>query len=170
MPRLTLRPIASLALRPTPRLAALMAALAACATLAAGPGAAQSALERLETLDERMNALVFDALEAEIPALSGYRPSLEWDAAMRENGACLIEAVEAQTGGAGVSQLLENYAATVEGASDGASDLGGIRLDPPQGMTPAEFQAAYAECGMLDWLSAKLAGSGALAIIMESTR
>jgi hypothetical protein len=144
--------------------------LAAGIALGAGPAAAQSPLDRLEALDERMNGVVFEALESQIPALSGYMPSLEWDAAMRANGACLLEAVEARSGTAGVAELLENYEETVESAAAGPSDLGGIRLDPPEGMTPTEFQAAYSDCGMVDWLSNRLAESGALAIIMESSQ
>jgi hypothetical protein len=153
-----------------PRTTLLPAILSASLALAAGPAAAQGALDRLETLDERMNALVFDALETQIPALSGYRPALEWDAAMRENGACLLGRVEAASGDEGVAQLLSSYEATLEAAGQSGADLGGIRIDPPGGMTTEAFQSAYAECGMLDWLSTRLAESGALAVIMESSR
>lgn len=152
--------------RKTPLPAVFLASLA----MAAGPAFAQGPLDRLETLDERMNEVVFDALEAQIPALSGYRPALEWDAAMRENGACLLGRVEAASGGDGIAQLLASYEETLEAAGQSGADLGGIRIDPPGGMTTEAFQTAYAECGMLDWLSSRLAESGALAVIMESSR
>lgn len=146
------------------------ATLVACFLLAAGPAAAQSPLDRLETLDERMNELVLDALEAQIPALSGYRPALGWDDTMRANGACFLDAVEAEAGSDGVAQLLDSYAITIEQAGQTGADLGGIRIDPPGGMTTESFRTAYAACGMLDWLSTRLAESGALAIIMESSQ
>jgi hypothetical protein len=145
------------------------ACLAAGLALVSGPAAAQSALERLEVLDERMNEVVLAALEAQIPALSGYLPSVEWDDSMRANATCLLSRVEAQAGAAGVERLLESYAATTEAAT-GAADLSSLQLETPEGMTPVEFQTAYAECGMRDWLYGRLASSGALAIIMESAR
>ncbi|MGP1358054.1 hypothetical protein [Roseicyclus sp.] len=145
------------------------ACLAAGLALAAGPAAAQSALERLEVLDERMNEVVLGALEAQIPALAGYLPSVEWDEPMRANAACLLAEVETRAGAAGVERLLESYAETTEAAT-GTADLSSLQLETPEGMTPAEFQAAYAECGMRDWLYGRLEASGALAIIMESAR
>lgn len=145
------------------------AAIAAACAMLTGPAFAQSALERLEALDERMNAAIFAALEAQLPALSGYLPSFEWDDQMRANGACLIERVDDAAGSAGVTQLLENYEETVELASSGSVNMG-IQLSAPDGMSAEAFQAAYGECQMLEWLSARLADSGALAIIMESSQ
>ncbi|MCU4654434.1 hypothetical protein N8I71_16460 [Roseibacterium sp. SDUM158016] len=143
---------------------------AAVLALSASPALAQSQLDRLEVLDERMNGVIFAALEAQIPALSGYMPSLDWDDTMRQSGTCLLQAVEAQTGTDGVEQLLANYETTVAEATAAPGDLGGIRLNPPDGMATSEFQEAYAECGMLEWLSNRLAESGALAIILESSQ
>lgn len=140
--------------------------------LAVAPTGAMAnlALEQLETLDERMNELVFDALVAQIPALAEVTPDLEWDDAMRANGQCLLEAVDDQTGVAGINALLQAYADVVNEAAVSGADLGGLRLDAPEGMSTEEFQTAYTSCGMLDWLSARLAASGALEIIVESSQ
>lgn len=140
-------------------------AVATCAVLCPGIASAQSPLDQLESLDERMNAVIIDTLVAQIPDLADVVPSLAWDDEMRTNGACVLDAVEAETGPSGVTQLLVNYGAAVDMASASGADLGGLRLDPPDGMTPTEFQAIYASCGMLEWLSNRLAASGALEVI-----
>jgi ABC-type phosphate/phosphonate transport system substrate-binding protein len=148
----------------------IVASLVTGLALGAVPAAAQTPLERLEVLDERMNAAAFAALQAEYPALSGYMPSPEWNDALRNGWACLLDEVEAQTGEDGVAEFLGNYAETVEQAASGQSDLLTMSFAPPEGMSQSDFQTAYVECGIWEAIMARYQESGAAAILMESNQ
>jgi ABC-type phosphate/phosphonate transport system substrate-binding protein len=150
---------------PRPLIAACLASGLAIGAL---PAAAQNALERLEMLDERMNAAAFAALEAEYPALSGYMPSPEWNDDLRSSWACLLDEVEARTGSDGVEEFLGNYAETVDAAASGQSDLLNMSFAPPEGMSQNDFQSVYVECGIWEAIMARYQESGAAAILMES--
>lgn len=68
--------------------------------------AAQSALDRYEAASEQLQARTYDFFESRVPGLAAVRPSVEWTAADRQAGTCMIQSLQAAKGDAGVATYL----------------------------------------------------------------
>lgn len=145
----------------------LTAATLACA-LAPLPAAAQSQLDRMEALSEQANALMNEALVAQVPELAGNLPDPAWDDGLRGAYSCVLDGYLDATSPAAVDGMLdamEAELATATADSLMSGELGqGVQM--PEGMTEAQSQALVTSCGVIDIMMSRMAESGAMAIMM----
>lgn len=147
----------------------LTAAALAAALLAPLPAVAQSQLERMEVLSEQANALLYEAMIAEMPALAGNMPDPAWDEPTRSAYACLLQGYVDASGEAAVGTMLDEMEAAVADATTETVMSGalgqGVQLPP--GMDESRAQALMGECGVVEAMMARLAESGAMEIMMQ---
>lgn len=129
---------------------------------------AQSALERMEAMSETMTEMTYTALVDEIPALDGNLPSAEWDDAMRDAGACVLDGVEEEVGEDGVAEMLDNMETAMATVTPEGLMQGTFQPALPDGITDQQMQTISNECGMVELMMMRMAESGAMAIMMET--
>jgi hypothetical protein len=151
----------------TPR--ALTFAALAAALLAPLPAAAQSQLDRMEALSEQANALMNEAMIAEMPALAGNMPDPAWDAPMRAAYGCMLDGYVEVSGSAAVDRMLDEMevAMATATAADIMSGEMGQSVQLPEGLSEAQAQSLMQSCGVMEQIMARMAESGAMQIMME---
>jgi len=145
-------------------------ALASVLTLTlALPALAQSQLERMQALSEQASALMNEALVAQIPALEGNMPAPEWDDRTRTAYRCVLDGYVEAVGESGVDGMLEQMETALNGATADSLMNGEMQqgIDTPDGMTEAQSQALMGRCGVVEVMMARMAESGAMAIMMQ---
>ena len=158
--------------------------LAAAAVLVLpGAVAAQSQLDRMETVSEKMNDAMMMMMVNEMAAngadpepLIATMPELTWDAEMREAGACMLDAYQAEIGGDGVDTMLTRMEAFAdEVARLSADDLSMEAIDEnldilPEGMTEERSMEITQTCGMLELQMRRMDASGFMEAMMNAAR
>ena len=127
-------------------------ALALGAALALVPLAAQaqSTFDRFEAVAEAMNALMNEALVAEIPALDGNLPDPEWDEPMRTAYTCMYDGYVARVGEAPVAQMVTDMEEMLDTISPVELLEGGGAVENPEGITDAEALQIVEGCSLMD--------------------
>jgi hypothetical protein len=136
------------------------------------PALAQSQLDRMQVLSEQANALMNEALIAQIPALDGNLPAPEWDDRTRTAYACMMDGYVDAVGSDAVDQMLDQMEAALDGATTESLMSGEMEqgIDMPEGMTEAQTQALLASCGVMEVMMARMAESGAMTVMMQQQR
>ncbi len=133
----------------------------------ATPVAAQSTMERLETVAVAMNGMMNEALIAEIPALEGRMPAPEWDAPMRAAYTCMYDAYVAEVGPGPVADMvtrMEQELATLT-----PEDLlnGGAAVENPEGISDDQALEIVGTCQLMEVFMERMAASGAIEMMMQ---
>lgn len=145
------------------RTALLSAALAAVAL----PAAAQSTFERLEALSVTMNAMMFDAMVAQTPALEGNMPTAEWSDDLRAAYQCMYDGFEARVGEPAMARMVTQMEAQVATLTPEQVMTGGNSIENPAGLSDEQAAEIVAGCGMMEAFMSHLSSSGALQILMQ---
>lgn len=146
--------------------------LAAVLGLAALPAAAQSQLDRMQAVSEQANALMNEAMILEIPALDGNMPDPAWDEPMRTAYACILDGYVAASSESAVDGMLDTMEALLETATAQSILNGEMSEDAmlPEGVDEAEAQAVLSGCGLMELMMARMAESGAMAVMMQQSQ
>jgi hypothetical protein len=147
----------------------LTVAVVTAALLAPLPAAAQSQLERMEVLSEQANALMNEAMIAQVPALEGNMPDPAWDEPMRAAYTCVLDGYVEVSGEAAVDDMLEEMEVVMETATAESIMSGEMAegLQLPDGMSEAQAQTLMQTCGVMEVIMARMAESGAMQVMMD---
>ncbi|MEJ6390613.1 hypothetical protein [Gymnodinialimonas ulvae] len=128
---------------------------------------AQSTFERFETVAVAMNALMNEALVAEIPALEGNLPDPEWDAPMRTAYTCMYDGYVARVGEAPVAEMITGMEDMLASISPMEMLQGGGAVENPDGISDADALEIVDGCNLMDVFTARMTESGAMEIMMQ---
>lgn len=146
------------------RAATFALALAALAL----PAQAQSTFERYEALTVTMNAMTFEAMVAQTPALEGHMPSAEWSDDLRTAYSCMFDGFVDLAGDAAVTQMvteMETHLATLTPAEVLAGSANVVRLE---GVSDEQTTAIVMGCNMMEAFTDHLSSTGAMQILMQA--
>jgi hypothetical protein len=148
---------------------ALTAAALAAALVAPLPALAQSQLDRMEVLSEQANALMNEALVAQIPALEGNMPDPAWDDRVRSAYSCMLDGYVDAVGEDGVDDMLDQMEVAMADATPETLMSGEMAsgVSQPAGMSDEQAQALMTGCGVMEVMMARMAESGAMGIMMQ---
>ena len=146
--------------------------LAAALGLIALPAMAQSQLDRMQVVSEQANALMNEAMIAEIPALEGNMPDPAWDEPMRTAYSCILDGYVAASSEGAVDDMLTRMEGLMETATVETILNGGMAEDAmlPEGVDETQAQAILGSCGLMELMMARMAESGAMTVMMQQSR
>jgi hypothetical protein len=146
--------------------------LAAGFGLAALPAAAQSQLDRMQVVSERANALMNEAMIAEIPELDGNMPDPAWDEPMRTAYACILDGYVTASSEGAVDDMLTRMETLLETATVDSILNGEMAEDAmlPEGVDEAEAQSVLSGCGLMELMMTRMAESGAMTVMMQQSQ
>lgn len=146
-------------------------------------GAAQSQLDRMETVSETMNeAMVvmmvkqMEANGANAEPLMAALPDLDWDDEMRAAGQCMLDKYRDRIGSDGVDEMLiamETFAAEVEALQEAGATMDDMSEPEgilPEGMTQDESVEITQSCGMMALQLKRMSESGFSAAMMDAAQ
>jgi hypothetical protein len=128
---------------------------------------AQSTFERFEAVAVAMNALMNEALIAEIPALDGNLPAPEWDDPMRIAYTCMYDGYVTRVGEAPVAEMVTAMEDMLASISPMEMLQGGGAVENPEGISDAEALEIVGGCNLMDVFTARMTESGAMEIMMQ---
>lgn len=128
---------------------------------------AQSTFDRFETVAVAMNALMNEALIAEIPALEGNLPDPEWDDSMRTAYTCMYNGYVARVGEAPVAEMVTGMEDMLASLSPVEMLQGGGAVENPDGISDADALEIVGGCNLMDVFEARMTESGAMEIMMQ---
>jgi hypothetical protein len=151
---------------------ALTRAALAATLLAPLPAAAQSQLDRMEAVSERANALMNEAMIAEIPALEGNMPDPAWDEPMRNAYVCILDGYVSASSETAVDAMLDRMEAMMETATVDSILNGEMAEDAvlPEGVDETEARAVMMDCGLMELMMARMAESRAMGVMMQQSQ
>jgi hypothetical protein len=137
---------------------------------------AETQLERLEDLSERMNAAVFDAMirmaeneGANPEPLRAAIPDGTWDDAYREAGACMLDRFNTVTTASEIDRMLDTMeVAIAQMATTNLDEIGDEFDFLPEGVTEDMSVQINMECGMTELMMQRMEDSGFTAAMMQS--
>lgn len=137
---------------------------------------AETQLERLEDLSERMNAAVFDAMirmaeneGANPEPLRAAIPDGTWDDAYREAGACMLDRFSTVTTASEIDRMLDTMeVAIAQMATTNLDEIGDEFDFLPEGVTEDMSMQINMECGMTELMMQRMEDSGFTAAMMQS--
>jgi hypothetical protein len=137
---------------------------------------AETQLERLEDLSERMNAAVFDAMirmaeneGANPEPLRAAIPDGTWDDAYREAGACMLDRFNTVTTASEIDRMLDTMeVAIAQMATTNLDEIGDEFDFLPEGVTEDMSMQINMECGMTELMMQRMEDSGFTAAMMQS--
>lgn len=148
------------------------AALAIFPTIAT----AETQLERLEDISERMNTGMFEVMirmaekeGADPEPLRAAIPDGTWDDAYREAGACMLDRFNALTTTSEIDTMLDKMDAFV--AQMATMDIDDEETQPdllPDGVTEEMSMEINMECGVTEMMMQRMDDSGFSAALMQS--
>lgn len=137
---------------------------------------AETQLERLEDLSERMNAAVFDAMirmaeneGANPEPLRAAIPDGTWDDAYREAGACMLDRFNTVTTASEIDRMLDTMeVAIAQMATTNLDEIGDEFDFLPEGVTEDMSMQINMDCGMTELMMQRMEDSGFTAAMMQS--
>lgn len=156
----------------------LMKHLIAAALVAICPVAAsaETQLDRLETISERMNDAMFDAMIRMVQQQGGNPEPLRsaipdgtWDAAYRDAGACMLESFVAASSTSAVDKMLDDMEAFIPKMAE--MDLENMSEETdflPEGISEDFSISVNMECGLTDIMLDRMEKSGFMAAMMAA--
>lgn len=137
---------------------------------------AETQLERLETLSERMNTVMIDAMirmavkeGANPDPLRAAIPDGTWDDAYREAGACMLDRFKTATTSSEIDRMLDTMEVMIAQMATTDFDEIGEEFDfLPEGITEDMSLQIDMECGMTDLMLQRMDDSGFTAAMMQS--
>ncbi|WP_341863874.1 hypothetical protein [Gymnodinialimonas sp. 57CJ19] len=144
------------------------APLALALAVSALPAQAQSTFERYEAVTVTMNAMTFEAMVAQTPALEGHMPSAELSDDLQAAYSCMFDGFVDLAGDAAVTQMvteMEAHLATLTPAEVLAGSANVVRLE---GVSDDQTTAIVMGCNTVEAFMAHLSSTGALQILMQA--
>ncbi len=143
------------------------ASIAVALTLLPLAANAQSTFERFETTAVAMNALMNEAMIAEIPALAGNMPDPEWDEPMRTAYTCMYDAYVERVGEAPVAEMVTAMEGMLDTLSPQEILQGGTAVENPEGISDEQALEIVEGCNLMNVFMERMAASGAMEIMMQ---
>ena len=153
-------------------------ALATALTLLPAATLAQSTLDRMEAVSEKMNAVMVRMMADEMIAngadpapLLETLPDMAWDDEMRAAGACMLTGYTDRIGEDGVEEMIANIEQVT-------NDLDGMTLSAlsdemailPDGITEEQSVEITQSCGMVQLQMKRMQDSGFAAAMMSAAQ
>ncbi len=150
----------------------------AAALLVAFPATAfaETQLERLESISERLNDAIFAAMIRMVEKEGGNpeplraaMPDGTWDDAYRDAGACIIDRYTEASSASAVDTMLDEMEAFIPRMAE--MDLDAMGEEPsflPEGVSEDYSMTVNAECGLTDIMMERMSESGFMAAMMQS--
>jgi len=150
----------------------------AAALFAMLPGAvlAESQLDRLESVSERMMSATLDAMVRMVEKEGGNPdplraalPDMDWDAEYREAGACMLERFVNASSKSAVDQMLDDMEIFIPKMAEmDIDDMDQNANFLPDGVSEAYSMSVNEDCGTTALLLKRLEESGFMAAMMQS--
>ncbi len=137
---------------------------------------AETQLERLEVISERMTDAMFDAMIRMVERDGGNAtpmreaiPDTTWDASYRDAGACLLDRFTAASSVTAVDKMLDDMEAFVPQMADMDLDsMGDDATFLPEGISEDFSVSVNQECGLTGIMMDRMDESGFMAAMMQS--
>lgn len=131
------------------------------------PATAQSTFERLEAVAVTMNAMMFDSMVAQTPALEGNMPTAEWSDGLRAAYTCMYDGFVAEVGEPAMEGMVASMEAQLDTITPEEVMNGSAEIENPDGLSDAQAAEIVAGCGMMEAFMTHMSSSGALQILMQ---
>ena len=154
-----------------------MKRLVTAALFAALPAAAfaETQLERLESISERMMTATLEAMVRQVEEQGGNpeplreaMPDVSWNDEYRDAGECLLDRFTAASSSSAVTEMLDDMEAYLpqmaEMNLDTLEDVNFL----PDGMTEEQSMEINSECGITEVMMDRMENSGFMAAMMQS--
>lgn len=137
---------------------------------------AETQLDRLETISERMSDAMFDAMVRMVEQQGGNPeplraaiPESAWDDEYRAAGACLLDKFVAASSSSAVDEMLDEMEAFIPRMAEMELEAMGENTDfLPDGISEDFSISANEECGLTDIMLDRMDESGFMATMMQS--
>ncbi|MCR9108270.1 hypothetical protein [Marivita sp. XM-24bin2] len=137
---------------------------------------AETQLERLESISERLNDAMFSAMIRMVAKEGGNpeplraaMPDGTWDDAYRDAGACILDRYTDASSASAVDTMLDEMEAFIPRLDE--IDLAAMGEGPsflPEGVSEDYSMTVNSECGLTDIMMERMSESGFMATMMQS--